>query len=50
MKKGISIFIFPEGTRNRTNEVLLPLKYGAVSMAKKTDSYLIPFGISGNYN
>jgi len=29
--------------------ILLPFKFGAVSMAKKTDSYLIPFGISGDY-
>lgn len=29
--------------------ILLPFKFGAVSMAKKTDSYLVPFGISGDY-
>ena len=28
---------------------LLPFKFGAVSMAQKTDSYLLPFGISGDY-
>lgn len=28
---------------------LLPFKFGAVSMAQKTDSYLVPFGISGEY-
>lgn len=28
---------------------LLPFKFGAVSMAKKTDSFLIPFGITGEY-
>lgn len=31
------------------DRVLLPFKFGAVSMAKKTDSYLVPFGISGDY-
>lgn len=29
--------------------ILLPFKFGAVSMAKKTDAYLVPFGISGEY-
>ena len=28
---------------------LLPFKFGAVSMAKKTDAYLVPFGITGDY-
>lgn len=41
--------IFPEGTRNRTKELLLPFKFGAVSMAKKTDSYIVPFAITGDY-
>ena len=31
------------------DHILLPLKYGAVSMAYKTDSYIIPYAISGNY-
>ena len=44
-----AIGIFPEGTRNKTNEFLLPFKYGCVSMAKKTDAYIIPFGITGEY-
>ncbi len=45
---GGAIGIFPEGTRNKTNK-LLPFKYGAVSMAKKTNSYIVPFGIRGSY-
>lgn len=49
LNDGGAIGLFPEGTRNRTNKILLPFKYGAVSMAKKTDSYLIPFGITGDY-
>ena len=32
-----------------TKEFLLPFKFGAVSMAKKTDAYLVPFGITGDY-
>lgn len=31
------------------NHILLPFKFGAVSMAQKTDSYLVPFGITGEY-
>ena len=45
----LALGIFPEGTRNRTKDLLLPFKYGAVSMAKKTDSYIVPFAIIGDY-
>jgi len=44
-----AIGIFPEGTRNRTEDLLLPFKFGAVSMAKKSNSYIVPFGIVGTY-
>ena len=44
-----AIGIFPEGTRNRTDELLLPFKFGAVSLAEKTDSYIVPFAITGDY-
>ena len=52
--KGGALGIFPEGTRNKTigtkDEVdLLPFKYGAVSLAKKTNALIVPFGISGEY-
>jgi len=49
LRNGGAIGLFPEGTRNKTDALLLPFKFGAVSMAKKTDSYLVPFGISGDY-
>jgi len=49
LKKGYAVGLFPEGTRNKTNEKLLPFKFGAVSLAKKTNAYIVPFGISGNY-
>ena len=29
--------------------ILLPFKFGAVSMAQKTDSYLVPYAITGEY-
>lgn len=44
-----AIGIFPEGTRNKTKKFLLPFKFGAVSMAKKTDAYIVPFGLTGDY-
>ena len=43
------ISLFPEGTRNKTNKILLPFKFGAVSMAQKTKSPIVPFAITGDY-
>ena len=50
LNDGGAIGIFPEGTRNKTDKFLLPFKFGAVSMAKKTGAKIVPFGISGDYN
>ena len=44
-----AIGIFPEGTRNKTDKLLLPFKFGAVSMAQKTNAFIIPFAITGTY-
>ena len=49
LKNEGAIGLFPEGTRNKTKAKLLPFKYGAVSMAKKTNATIIPFGIVGDY-
>lgn len=49
LKHGGAIGIFPEGTRNKTNKFLLPFKFGAVSMAKKSNATIIPFGLTGDY-
>lgn len=49
LKKGGAIGLFPEGTRNRTNEILLPFKFGTVKMAQETGATIVPFGISGKY-
>jgi len=49
LKAGYAIGLFPEGTRNKTKEFLLPFRFGAVSMAQKTDSYIVPVGITGKY-
>lgn len=50
LNDGGAIGLFPEGTRNKTKDVfLLPFKFGAVSMAKKTNATIVPFGITGDY-
>lgn len=49
LNNGNILGIFPEGTTNKTNDIIMPFKYGAVSFAKKTDSYIVPFSITGEY-
>lgn len=47
IKKGISICIFPEGTRNPHPENgMLPFKEGSLKMAEKTGCPIIPIAIS----
>lgn len=43
------IGIFPEGTINRTDDVIMPFKFGAVKMAFESQSNIVPFVISGKY-
>ncbi len=43
------IGIFPEGTINRTDDIIMPFKFGAVKMAKDTATQIVPFVISGKY-
>ncbi|MBR4857637.1 MAG: 1-acyl-sn-glycerol-3-phosphate acyltransferase [Clostridia bacterium] len=43
------IGIFPEGTINRTDDIIMPFKFGAVKMAKDTETPVIPFVITGKY-
>ena len=49
LNKGEVLGIFPEGTINKTDNIVLPFKYGAVSFAKKTGAYIVPFSITGKY-
>lgn len=49
LKQNYALGLFPEGTRNKTEKFLLPFKFGAVSMAKKTNAWIVPFGITGDY-
>lgn len=43
------IGIFPEGTINKTEDITIPFKIGAVKMAQDTDTLLVPFTITGKY-
>lgn len=47
LKAGYSIFIMPEGTRNRGEEFdLLPFKEGSLKMAEKSGRAIVPVAIS----
>ena len=47
IKKGISICIFPEGTRNKGEELsLLPFKDGAFKVATKTGCAIVPISMN----
>lgn len=50
LNKELALGIFPEGTRNKTKELLQPFKFGAVSLAKKTNATIVPFAITGKYH
>jgi len=49
LKESRVVGIFPEGTINRTDEVIMPFKIGAVKMAEETSAYIVPFIITGKY-
>jgi 1-acyl-sn-glycerol-3-phosphate acyltransferase len=45
LKNGEKICIFPEGTRNKTKEAMLPFKHGAAVMAIKCKAPIVPIVI-----
>lgn len=45
INSGISICIFPEGTRNK-EETMLPFKEGSLKMADKTGCAIVPFALT----
>jgi len=49
LENGGTVGIFPEGTRNRTNQELLKFRHGAVAIAKQAKAQIIPFAIRGDY-
>ena len=45
-----AVGLFPEGTRNKTDDLLLlPFKFGTVSMAQKTGATIVPCALTGDY-
>lgn len=49
LNNNLVVGIFPEGTINKTNDVIMPFKYGAVKMAKETNTTIVPFAITHKY-
>lgn len=49
VKRGVSIWIFPEGTRNRNESILelLPFKEGSLKIAEKSGCPVVPVAITG---
>jgi len=47
IKNGLSIFIFPEGTRNRGEDALLPFHAGSFKIALKPGAPVVPVVING---
>lgn len=45
LKNGEKLAIYPEGTRNKTDEPMLPFKHGAAAMAIRTKTPVIPIVI-----
>lgn len=45
MKSGISICVFPEGTRNRVEDTFLPFHAGSLKMAEKSGCPVVPMAI-----
>lgn len=51
IKNGISICIFPEGTRNpHPDDGMMPFKEGSLKMAEKSGCPIIPIAISNSHN
>lgn len=46
LKSGISMFIFPEGTRSKKEEEMLEFKEGSLKMAEKAGCLIIPVAIT----
>ena len=49
LKDEKAVVIFPEGTINKTKDLIMPFKFGAVKMASETSKKILPFAIIGKY-
>ncbi len=47
LKEGHKLVIFPEGTRNKTQDELMPLKPGSVVLAVRSKCPVVPLMLSG---
>lgn len=46
IKEGISMFIFPEGTRGKSDDAMLDFKEGSFKIAKKAKCRIVPIAIN----
>jgi 1-acyl-sn-glycerol-3-phosphate acyltransferase len=46
VKSGISICIFPEGTRNKVKDTFLPFRDGSFKIAEKTGCAIVPMTLN----
>lgn len=49
LSSGRALGIFPEGTRNKTDDLLGEFKYGAASLACKNEAMMVPVAVTGEY-
>lgn len=49
LNAGLCVGIFPEGTINRTDDLIMPFKIGAVKACSEAKAKLVPFVITGKY-
>lgn len=50
VKSGISICIFPEGTRNKTPDTFLPFHEGSFKVAEKSGCPIVPMALNNSAN
>lgn len=48
IKNGVSICVFPEGTRNKNPYEIMPFKEGSMKIAEKTNCAIIPVAITNS--
>lgn len=48
VKKGISMWIFPEGTRSKVEGEMLPFKHGSFRLATKAEAPIVPVALNGS--
>ena len=49
LNNDLVVGIFPEGTINKTDYIVMNFKFGAVKMAYETNSKIVPFSITHKY-